>query len=88
MDNALAHEGLAGVLKVIDRWGFLYEHRCGYRDPNALKNPALEREVNEGIDEVRKRTSRVRVLFGQPDRPTSTRPQVLQIRIGGARSGF
>jgi hypothetical protein len=39
MDNALAHEGLDGVLKVIDRWGFLYEHRWGYATPMRLKTP-------------------------------------------------
>jgi hypothetical protein len=54
--TALAHQRLNGVLKLIDGWGFLYEHRWGYRHPNALENPALEHEVNEGIDEVRTRT--------------------------------
>lgn len=56
MDDALAHERLTGVLKLIDGWGDLYEHRWGYGHPHALENAALARPVKEGIDEVRRRT--------------------------------
>ena len=56
MDDARAHERLKGVLELIDSWGLVYEHRWGLRHPNFLENPALEREVDEGIDEVRTRT--------------------------------
>ena len=56
MDDALAHERLNGVLELIDRWGGLYEIRWGHHHPHGLENPALDREVKEGRDEVRKRT--------------------------------
>jgi hypothetical protein len=56
MNDALAHERLNGVLELIDRWGDLYERRWGYRHPQGQPYPALEQQVKEGIDEVRKRT--------------------------------
>jgi Protein of unknown function (Hypoth_ymh) len=56
MDDKRAHKALTGVLKVIDAWGLSYDARWGLSHPQALANPALERAVNYGIDEVRTRT--------------------------------
>lgn len=56
MNDALAQERLNGVLELIDRWGDFYERRWGYRHPQGQPYPALEQQVKEGIDEVRKRT--------------------------------
>jgi hypothetical protein len=54
VDDALAHERLAGVLELIDRWGDLYNRRWGKRgNPD---QPALASQVDTLIDEVRART--------------------------------
>jgi hypothetical protein len=53
MDYQRAHKTLYDVLDTINEWGQLYERRWGYGQPHALENPALDRQVNEDIDEVR-----------------------------------
>ena len=58
MDDALAHERLNGVLKLIDQWGDLYERRWGYVDNR--EHPELASQVEEGIDKVRTRTQLAR----------------------------
>ena len=55
MNDALAHECLAGVLKLIDRWGDLYDQRWGKREPYQ-EHPDLASQVDALIDEVRART--------------------------------
>jgi hypothetical protein len=56
MDDALAHVRLTEALGVIDQWGNLYERRWGYEHPHYQEQPGLDSQVEEGIDEVRKRT--------------------------------
>lgn len=56
MNDALAHERLAGVLELIDRWGDLYNRRWGKHAPYYQEEPGLASQVNELIDEVRTRT--------------------------------
>ncbi|TCC48056.1 hypothetical protein E0H73_43025 [Kribbella pittospori] len=53
MNEGLAHERLAGVLEVIDRWGELYDRRWGKR--RLPEQPALAEQVDEGLDIVRAR---------------------------------
>ena len=55
MNDALAHERLAGVLELIDRWGDLYNRRWGKREPYE-EDPRLVPQVESLIDEVRART--------------------------------
>jgi hypothetical protein len=55
MNDALAHERLAGVLELIDRWGELYERRWGKHAPYQ-DHPGLAPQVDALIDEVRTRT--------------------------------
>jgi hypothetical protein len=55
VNDALAHERLAGVLELIDRWGDLYERRWGKRRPYQ-EQPDLASQVDALIDEVRTRT--------------------------------
>ena len=54
MNDALAHERLAGVLELIDRWGDLYYQRWGKRGNH--EQPGLASQVNTLIDQVRTRT--------------------------------
>jgi uncharacterized protein Ymh len=55
VNDALAHERLAGVLELIDRWGELYERRWG-KGAGHQEQPGLARQVDALIDEVRTRT--------------------------------
>ncbi len=55
MNDALAHERLAGVLELIDRWGELDERRWG-KQPPYQEQPGLAPQVDALIDEVRART--------------------------------
>ena len=54
MNDALAHERLVGVLKLIDRWGELYNRRWGKR--GHARDGSLAAQVDTLIDEVRTRT--------------------------------
>lgn len=54
MNDALAHERLTGILKLIDTWGDLYLRRWGIR--GNTESPGLAVQVDNGIDEVRTRT--------------------------------
>jgi hypothetical protein len=56
VNDALAHERLAGVLALIDRWGDLYERRWGKQSPGYIDQPGLAPQVDGLIDEVRIRT--------------------------------
>jgi hypothetical protein len=56
VDDALAHQRLSEVLKLIDEWGDLYERRWGHKPPQYQKQPGLDSQVEAGIDEVRART--------------------------------
>lgn len=55
VNDALAHERLAGILELVDRWGELYERRWGKREPYQ-EHPELGPQVDGLIDEVRART--------------------------------
>jgi hypothetical protein len=55
VNDALAHERLAGVLQLIDEWGDLYERRWGKRG-SYQEHPELASQVEARIDEVRTRT--------------------------------
>ncbi|MGV9293893.1 TIGR02391 family protein [Amycolatopsis sp. NPDC003676] len=55
MNDALAHERLAEVLDLIDRWGALYERRWG-KNPPFEEDPRLAAALDEGRDTVRART--------------------------------
>lgn len=55
MNDALAHETLAGILDLIDSWGDVYDRRWGNRHPYE-KQPGLDQQVVVGRDEVRSRT--------------------------------
>jgi hypothetical protein len=54
VNDALAHERLAGVLELIDRWGELYNRRWGKR--GHAEDGSLAAQVDTLIDEVRART--------------------------------
>ena len=54
MNFALAHDRLAEVLELVDRWGRLYNTRWGKREPYQ-DHPALAPQVDALIDEVRTR---------------------------------
>jgi len=54
VNDALAHERLVGVLKLIDRWGELYNRRWGKR--GHARDGSLAAQVDTLIDEVRTRT--------------------------------
>src|SRR5262249_7798645 len=58
VNDALAHERLAGVLELIDRWGELYNRRWGNRGQN--EDPGLASQVDALVDEVRGRTKLAR----------------------------
>jgi len=55
VNDALAHERLAGVLELIDRWGELYDRRWGNQAPYQ-EHAGLAPQVDALIDEVRTRT--------------------------------
>ncbi|MEQ1699265.1 MAG: TIGR02391 family protein [Ilumatobacteraceae bacterium] len=55
MNDALAHERLAAVLELIDRWGGFYDARWGKREPYH-ENPGLDSQVRDLVDDVRART--------------------------------
>lgn len=59
MNDALAHERLASVLELIDRWGDLYDRRWGKRG-DGREQPGLASQVDAVIDEVRTRTKLAR----------------------------
>jgi hypothetical protein len=54
VDEALAHERLVGVLKVIDEWGTEYDRRWGY-GTDGREQPGLAASVDAGKDLVRAR---------------------------------
>lgn len=56
VNDAFAHERLAGVLTLIDGWGDLYERRWGKQPPHYADQPGLASEVDRLVDEVRTRT--------------------------------
>jgi hypothetical protein len=56
VDEALAHERLNGVLKLIDEWGVLKERRYSQFPPEYQEHPDLDLLVKQGLDEVRART--------------------------------
>lgn len=62
MNDARAHECLAGVLVTIDRWGSLYEARWGKHQPYR-ENPDLDAEVKASTDNVRARTRLARDIL-------------------------
>ncbi|MGK3206809.1 TIGR02391 family protein [Amycolatopsis sp. MEPSY49] len=55
MNDLLALECLNDVLVLVDRWGDLYDRRWGNRHPYH-EQPAIAPQVDELIDEVRRRT--------------------------------
>jgi hypothetical protein len=55
MNDGLAHERLQEILETIDHWGDLYNRRWGAKEGYS-ENPALARQVTEGVDHVRART--------------------------------
>jgi Protein of unknown function (Hypoth_ymh) len=56
VNDALAHQRLAEVVALIDRWGDLYYQRWGYRQYRGVERDELDGQLNQIIDEVRART--------------------------------
>jgi len=55
VNDGLAHERLADVLELINRWGALYDARWGKRAPYH-EDSGLDSQVRDLIDDVRART--------------------------------